>query len=187
MLNLSNLAQPRASSESTDDINFNNELDICLKSLDFERLETSRFILCYLSNLLVLEYRTKFNQTSVIISETDQLQATLRLFVNKLLNVNASIEQKDHAVLKELSCLCLSLIGPIDFKTYYLPIDKMEKFETCLNFPKNFTSLRDYTMNVQNERRLFILQNLAKYSTNQMFQFYYFLVEHLLEILIGHW
>jgi hypothetical protein len=152
---------------------FINELNICLKSFDFEHKETCRFILCHMSNLLFFEYKiNKFN------GAVDCCQETLRIFVNKLLNLDS--------MCKELACLCLSLIGPIDFQTYHLPISKMNKYDGCLSFNKTFTNLRDYSENIPTERRLFILQNLANYSNTHVFQFYYFLIEKLVELLNGH-
>jgi len=187
MLNLSDFIKLDVTSiqnlPNSNNFNFNDELNICLKSFDFERTETCRFLLCYLSNLLVAEFKTKFSKTSPIILEMDQVHDTLRLFVNKLLNLLADSKND----LKELTCMCLSLIGPIDFKTYNLPLGKLDRFERCLDFPKTYASLRDYSMNINHERRFFILQNLGKYANNQMFQFYYFLIENLLELLFGDW
>lgn len=184
MLNLSKLINKNKISQTNEALNFITELKACLKSFDFERAETSRFILSYLSNLLIKEFRTNFNRKSSILQANASTQETLRLFVNKLLNL--SNIYKDSGILKELSCLCLSIIGPIDFQAYHLPIDKMEKFDKCLDFTKNFNSLNDYSANIQDERRLFILQRLAKYSDSHMIQFYYFLIEHLLQNLIGN-
>ncbi len=187
MLNLSDFVKPELTSiqdvSNINNFNFNDELNICLKSFDFERAETCRFLLCYLSNLLIAEFKTKFNRNSLIILEMEQVHETLRLFVNKLLNLMANSKED----LKELCCMCLSLIGPIDFNMYNLPLDKMEKFDSCLDFTKTYASLRDYSMNITHERRFFLLQNLAKYTNNQMFQFYYFLIENLLELLFGDW
>lgn len=184
MFNLTNLIKLTKMPQIGETVHFVNELKSCLKSYDFERVETSRFILSYLSNLLIREFRTNFNHKSTVLQSTTLTQEALRLFVNKLLNL--SNIYKDSLVLKKLSCLCLSVIGPIDFQAYHLPIDKMEKFEKCFDFTKTFANLNDYSSNIQGDRRLFILQHLTKYSGDHMIQFYYFLIEYLLQYLIGN-
>ncbi len=181
MLNISNLIQDVIIPRTNESLEFVDELETCLKSFDFERVETSRFVLCYLSNLLVKEFRTNFGHKSCFIQSVASTQEALRLFINKVLNLS-SIYNDSH-VFKELSCLCFSIIGPIDFQAYHLPIDKIEKFNKCLDFNKKFTNLNDFNLNIQDERRLFILQNLPKYSNDHMIQFHYFLIEHLLQYL----
>lgn len=180
MLNLTHLIRLKKL-KAPDTNDFINELNFCLRSYDFEQTETCRFILCHMSNLLFFQYKIKkFNGTTMESISSQSYHDTLRLFVNKLLNLDSMCNNK------ELFCLCLSLIGPIDFQTYHLPINTMEKYEGCLGFAKTYTSLQDYSLNIASERRLFSLQNLASYCNNQMFQFYYFLIENLLDFLNGY-
>ena len=187
MLNLADLISSQQDMTDLSNISFLEEVDSCLKSYDFEKKETAHYILCYLSNFLAIEYKTKFEKNSTIFMEStvNSAKENLKIFINKLLNMcSNSDEAKD---FKELVCLCLSLIGPIDFQSFHMPIDKNEKYEKFLEFSKEYNSICHYTMNISHERRTYILQAFATKSTNsQMFQFYYLIIEKLLECLISN-
>ena len=187
MLNLADLMSSQKNLPDLSNISFLEEVDSCLKSYDFEKKETAQFILCYLSNFLAIEYKTKFEKNSTIFKEStiSSVKENLKIFINKLLNMcSISGETKD---LKELVCLCLSLIGPIDFQSFHMPIDKNEKYENFLGFPKDYNSICHYTMNISHERRTFVLQSFAAKSTiPHIFQFYYLAIEKLLECLISN-
>lgn len=173
MHNLTQLINQTSFSNQTKNIRFEIEINTCLNSIDLERTVSAKYILCYLSNLLVVEYKKKLTKDSLLIEleSVGSIRSSLKLFINKLLNISMLDNSKD---LKELACLCLSMIGPIDFKTYHLPIDKNEKYE--MNYSKELN---------KNQRRIFILQNFCYNYSDSMLHFYFLLVENLLDYLFS--
>jgi len=173
MLNLAKIINTKTVSPSKN-IQFEIELKSCLNSIDFERIESSKYILCYLSNLLIVEYKNKLGKSSLLTNpdSVESFRFVLRLFLNKLLNICAS--QQISPDLKDLACLCFSLIGPIDFQSCHLEIDKNEKYEM------NYANLNENC-----HKRSYVLKRFARDFSNTMVHLYYLLVEHLLEHLIS--
>ena len=172
MLNLRNLTQ-RIQIPTSQPVHFEKELKNCLNSIDFDRLESSKYILCYLSNLLAIEFKNKLGKNSLLNNESvESIRSILKLFINKLVNLCSLNHLNNH--LKELACFCLSVIGPIDFKSYHLPSDKNDKYE-----------IKHSNEYCTKQRRVFILHKLSSSSFNTMVYFYYLVIECLIENLIS--
>ena len=80
---------------------FINELNICLKSFDFEHKETCRFILCHMSNLLFFEYK---------IDSLTNYSINYTFNKDSLEEINVQINCKDVELTSYLFC---------DLKDYY--------------------------------------------------------------------
>ena len=144
------------------------DLKLCIYSIDLDRPESSKFTICYITLLLYIEFKN--NSMSNLYLNKSSLKKVLRILMAKVLNLK---NQKDSEYI-ELIGQCLSLMGPIDLDTYYLPVNK--------DLSKDCNEIQ--FSNSNQEWRFYLLKCFAENSSNCLNEFYYFLLENLIQLSI---
>lgn len=143
-------------SESLVEYEFEAEVNECLSSKDISTCLSYKYILCYLTSLFLIEYKSgNFDLDKNI------LNSFIKTIVKKL---NLMLNNTQVGEIKDLTCLCLSMIGPVS-------LDWSIDSESLLNF---------------NDKRILYLNDKFAFKSNTpIYSFYHFLCQSLFNYLIG--